>query len=421
MAYRWLGAARRSVWVGAVGVLALGCTARGSASFGASSAGDAQLDASGEIDKDTDEGSGEPTVAKRSTKDFRYVDGRLEYSGSIEFEYNRAELRGDEQTQKSASGLLTFLKDHPDVKIRIEGHTDSRGTNRYNKDLSNRRVAALRDWLIGRGVEDSRLTSVGMGEESPKVAEPPECHNKVPADQSVCEGPWAQNRRVEFHVTEGGDALARQQAEEEAPAPEPEPEPVAEAPPEEPKRDCAWVSGLGLSALGPSSLFGVSLSTQPLCWLELGLWVGYDQGEIEAQSANSDIQADYTNFNIMLRGRLWLLERHSPIADLGLGVAIYDFEGTARNDAGERLTYTRDGTPLIASLGIGYGFRADRLRLGLLAGIVVHPTKLGDSSYEADPGVLAEADALSDRLHREGNEFTDLKPYGELFVSWMFF
>ena len=73
----------------------------------------------------------------------------------------------DDQLKKVAD----FLKEHPGAKAEIEGHTDNEGKPEYNKDLSQRRAAAVRQALIDRfGSEAARLTAAGYGAEKPLVA-----------------------------------------------------------------------------------------------------------------------------------------------------------------------------------------------------------------------------------------------------------
>ncbi len=74
------------------------------------------------------------------------------------------------------------------LKFRVEGHTDSKGSNRYNKKLSQRRADAVRDYLVKKGVASDRLQAVGFGEE-------------MPIDTNRTSAGRARNRRVEFNVT----------------------------------------------------------------------------------------------------------------------------------------------------------------------------------------------------------------------------
>jgi outer membrane protein OmpA-like peptidoglycan-associated protein len=74
-------------------------------------------------------------------------------------------------------------------RVQVEGHTDSRGSDAYNLDLSGRRAASVVRFLIDAGVESARLTSVGFGE-------------TMPIDDNATEQGRARNRRVVFTVIE---------------------------------------------------------------------------------------------------------------------------------------------------------------------------------------------------------------------------
>lgn len=56
------------------------------------------------------------------------------------------------------------MKLYPELVIHIESHTDSRGSDAYNMDLSERRAQSTRDWLINEGIGADRLTAKGYGE-----------------------------------------------------------------------------------------------------------------------------------------------------------------------------------------------------------------------------------------------------------------
>jgi outer membrane protein OmpA-like peptidoglycan-associated protein len=88
--------------------------------------------------------------------------------------------------------IVLLLKANPDIKrLRIEGHTDNRGNADYNLDLSKRRAASVRQWLIDHGIATDRLESEGYGLTRPIAT------NDSDAGR-------AQNRRVEFKILEGG-------------------------------------------------------------------------------------------------------------------------------------------------------------------------------------------------------------------------
>lgn len=104
---------------------------------------------------------------------------------NINFDFDSATIRGD-SAQKLAR-VVTILKDNPAVRVRIEGHTDSTGPEKYNLGLSYRRAQAVKGYLEGRGIASNRLSVVGFGETKPLVS------NRTRAGRAV-------NRRVEFKV-----------------------------------------------------------------------------------------------------------------------------------------------------------------------------------------------------------------------------
>lgn len=63
--------------------------------------------------------------------------------------------------------VATVLRKYPQTRIRIEGHTDSTGSEQYNQSLSERRAMAVRDALVQRGVDPRRIETVGFGESRP--------------------------------------------------------------------------------------------------------------------------------------------------------------------------------------------------------------------------------------------------------------
>jgi outer membrane protein OmpA-like peptidoglycan-associated protein len=161
----------------------------------------------------------------------------LKYTGSsINFEYDKADLKGDE-TFKVLEDMKNVLKEKPKVRIRIEGHTDSRGTTEHNKKLSDRRADSIRKWLASHGIAEDRMESVGLGEDHADHHETAVCRNKLPTDpkeKEQCEKEWAESRRAVFTVLAGAETLAepvkevRREPESTKPEPEPAPPPPAE-------------------------------------------------------------------------------------------------------------------------------------------------------------------------------------------------
>ena len=79
------------------------------------------------------------------------------------------------------------------MRVRVEGHTDSKGSDAYNQRLSQRRAEAVVKYLIGKGIDPSRLEAVGFGEGRPIAP------NQNPDGSDNPTG-RAKNRRTEFHV-----------------------------------------------------------------------------------------------------------------------------------------------------------------------------------------------------------------------------
>jgi len=80
-----------------------------------------------------------------------------------------------------------YMTRNPDKNVKVTGHTDSTGSEAYNQALSERRAAAVKIYLEGKGIDGSRIAAKGMGESQPA------------ADNSTAEG-RAQNRRVELEI-----------------------------------------------------------------------------------------------------------------------------------------------------------------------------------------------------------------------------
>lgn len=115
---------------------------------------------------------------------------RIEIKDSVYFETGKAVIKAE--SFALLDEVAEVLRDHPELaKIRIEGHTDSRGKDKDNQKLSQSRAESVRTYLASKGVDASRLSAVGYGESKPLVAE------KSEADR-------AKNRRVDFFVVEQG-------------------------------------------------------------------------------------------------------------------------------------------------------------------------------------------------------------------------
>jgi len=107
--------------------------------------------------------------------------------GDVLFDTARAELKSE--GFRTVNKLAEFLTEYPERRVKIEGHTDSRGTDAFNQDLSERRALSVSSALISRGIDPSRISSVGLGEAYPKAS------NDTSAGRQ-------QNRRVEIIISD---------------------------------------------------------------------------------------------------------------------------------------------------------------------------------------------------------------------------
>ena len=105
---------------------------------------------------------------------------------NIEFDFDKSSLQGSEAARR-LDKVADFMKRHPDVKVLITGHTDSKGSDEYNMALSERRVKTAVDYLVEKGIERSRMTTKGYGE-------------RRPIDTNETDEGRQHNRRVEFTI-----------------------------------------------------------------------------------------------------------------------------------------------------------------------------------------------------------------------------
>ena len=84
---------------------------------------------------------------------------------NVLFDNNKATIRTE--SYSVLDNVASIMKEYTGSRFLIEGHTDSRGRDSYNLDLSNRRAAAVLSYLLGKGIDRSRLDSRGFGETQP--------------------------------------------------------------------------------------------------------------------------------------------------------------------------------------------------------------------------------------------------------------
>jgi OOP family OmpA-OmpF porin len=114
------------------------------------------------------------------------------FTGAIEgivFDFKKDTIKPE--SRPVLDEAVKVLKEFPDVRINIVGHTDDIGTPEFNLDLSRRRAAAVKKYLVDKGIDESRITTDGKGATDPVVPNTSEANR-------------AKNRRIEFEIVSRG-------------------------------------------------------------------------------------------------------------------------------------------------------------------------------------------------------------------------
>ncbi|ORE92836.1 OmpA family protein [Aurantimonas sp. 22II-16-19i] len=90
----------------------------------------------------------------------------------INFDYDSATLTGAARDNLDEMAAALTDRRLSAVQFVIEGHTDARGADRYNQELSRRRAESVRAYLLARGIEPGKISALGLGERVPRVADP---------------------------------------------------------------------------------------------------------------------------------------------------------------------------------------------------------------------------------------------------------
>jgi peptidoglycan-associated lipoprotein len=101
------------------------------------------------------------------------------------FDYDSSTLRDDARTALDANART--MREHPNVRVTVEGHCDERGTIEYNQALGERRAQSAVEYLVAAGISGDRMDVVSYGKERP-------------FDMGHDERAWALNRRAHFAV-----------------------------------------------------------------------------------------------------------------------------------------------------------------------------------------------------------------------------
>ncbi|MCB0451238.1 MAG: OmpA family protein, partial [Confluentibacter sp.] len=107
------------------------------------------------------------------------------YAKTILFDTGKSSIKP--QSEKVLADIVAILKEYPNAKFTVEGHTDSVGSEKTNQSLSEARALSVKEYLVANGVDEFRLSSKGYGESKPIDS------NKTAAGR-------ANNRRVEINL-----------------------------------------------------------------------------------------------------------------------------------------------------------------------------------------------------------------------------
>lgn len=116
------------------------------------------------------------------------ADGCSLFGGAIDaVDFDPGDHRLNSTSRSSLAELIVLLNSHPEVVLKLEGHTDNRGAARDNLALSKRRVMSVVRYMVANGVDGNRLKPFGFGENRPIMT-------------NVSEQGRAENRRIEMSV-----------------------------------------------------------------------------------------------------------------------------------------------------------------------------------------------------------------------------
>lgn len=108
----------------------------------------------------------------------------------IFFDFDKSDIRDD--AAKTLNVLVDLMKKYPSMEVEVSAHTDARGPDEYNLNLSKRRAASTLEYLVSQGIERNRLKSIGYGEMQPL--------NKCVREGICDDEEYDINRRCEFTI-----------------------------------------------------------------------------------------------------------------------------------------------------------------------------------------------------------------------------
>ena len=128
----------------------------------------------------------------RVEREQRLAAARTTLQQPVLFDYDRADL--SPESRRTLDAKLVILTASVEVRLRVAGHADERGSDEYNLTLGQSRAVAAKRYLVDHGIDAARIDVTSFGEERPVCTTP-------------AESCWTRNRRAEFEITAGADRL----------------------------------------------------------------------------------------------------------------------------------------------------------------------------------------------------------------------
>lgn len=132
-------------------------------------------------------GEADPDPKKNGCPRAEIVGDQIKIRDQVKFKTASSQIQAGRESEDVLFAVMKILKDHPAIRVRVEGHTDNKGSAANNRVLSKGRAASVVAWLEKHGIDASRLSSQGFGQDKP-------------IDTNDTEDGRHNNRRVEIHI-----------------------------------------------------------------------------------------------------------------------------------------------------------------------------------------------------------------------------
>ena len=117
---------------------------------------------------------------------------RIALSADVLFDFDKSDIK--DEAAEALKQVAALVREHPNQPVKIEGHTDSKGSDAYNQALSEDRALSVKDWLVEEeGLDGADFETIGLGESQPAAP------NERPDGTDDPDG-RQKNRRVEIVI-----------------------------------------------------------------------------------------------------------------------------------------------------------------------------------------------------------------------------